>query len=162
MTGPAVRVLGADDVDRYRTARLNGLRLEPTAFGSSHEIEASMPDSFWASRVAPEGGDVVGVFVDGELVSTGALIPDTAVEGGCMLVGMWTEPAHRSRGHGSSVIDAVLQCGVARGYSVISCSVTVGNDRAGDLYRRHGFVVSGEPETRASDGSTTLHMSRPL
>lgn len=121
-----------------------------------------MPDSFWETRVTPEGGDVVGAFVGGELVATGALIPDPSVKGGCVLVGMWTEPAHRSNGHGSSVIDALLQCGVARGYSVISCSVTVGNDRAGDLYRRLGFVATGEKETRASDGFTTLHMSRTL
>ena len=47
-----LRLLGNGDLDRYRRLRLEALRAEPTAFGSSYEVEASAKADKYRDRLA--------------------------------------------------------------------------------------------------------------
>jgi predicted GNAT family acetyltransferase len=54
---------------------------------------------------------------------------------------MWTEPAHRGRGHARRILDALIPPGTAA-----QLDVNVANDGARTAYERYGFVGTGELE----------------
>ena len=47
-----IRRLTAEDVNAYRTLRLDALRESPTSFGSAYEDEEPRPLADWANFVA--------------------------------------------------------------------------------------------------------------
>ena len=55
--------------------------------------------------------------------------------------GMWTDPAHRGRGHARRILDALIAPDVE---AVLDVNVTNGAARA--AYERYGFVGTGETE----------------
>lgn len=46
-----IRILGADDVEAFKRIRLEALRLEPSAFASSFDEWAKLPDDEWRRRL---------------------------------------------------------------------------------------------------------------
>lgn len=153
-----VRALGSDDHAAYRTIRLNALRLDPAAFGSSVEVESAFTDDEWRARVIPPGGIVLGVDGADGLVATGAVIVDGDDPSSFVLVAMWTEPGHRGAGHGGRIVESAVGFARAAGGRRIRCSVTEGNTGAERLYAAHGFVRTGGDDIRESDGQRHVHM----
>ena len=154
----AVRVLTAGDARAYSVIRLNALRTDPAAFGSSFASESSFTPDEWRTRVVPPGGAVFGIDgVDG-LVATGAVVTDWVDNRDCVLVAMWTEPDHRGNGHGRSIVESAVEFARARGARRVRCSVTEGNDTAMTLYVSCGFVPTGITDTRESDGLCHSHL----
>ena len=81
-----------------------------------------------------------GAFVDGDLVATASVHPEG--EPGCWrLRGMATDEAHRGRGLGGALVDAVVKHVAAQRGRQLWCNARV---RAADFYRRHGFVAEGD------------------
>jgi ribosomal protein S18 acetylase RimI-like enzyme len=52
----------------------------------------------------------------------------------------YIEPAHRGRGHGSAVLEALVRLLGAEGVHAVHLEVEAGNPDAARLYRRHGFA----------------------
>lgn len=52
----------------------------------------------------------------------------------------YIEPAHRGRGHGSAVLEALVRLLEAEGVHAVHLEVEAGNPDAARLYRRHGFA----------------------
>lgn len=154
----AVRILSGPDAAAYAVLRLDALRTEPAAFGSSHDTEAAFTAAQWEVRVAPPGGACFGVDSPDGLVATGAVITDGDHPDARVLVAMWTDPAHRGLGHGRRIVEAAIAFARGAGATRITCSVTVGNDTAEKLYASCGFARTGVVETRPSDGLTHAHM----
>ena len=77
MSGIDLKVLGNGDLDRYRRLRLEALRTEPTAFGSSYEIEASAKADKYRDRLtgSPENY-VLGAWSADQLVGIGGFVRD--------------------------------------------------------------------------------------
>ena len=53
MRDTEIRQLNADDVEVFKTIRLEALRLEPAAFASKPEDWASLPNEEWRDRLQP-------------------------------------------------------------------------------------------------------------
>lgn len=62
-------------------------------------------------------------------------------EGVLVLDGICVDRAHRGRGIGSALLDAVVEYARHRGLGAVQLSVIDANPRAAELYRRHGFAV---------------------
>lgn len=154
-----VRVLTAVDARAYAAIRLVALRTDPGAFGSSHERESAFTTDEWRVRTVPPGGACFGVDGPGGLVATGAVITDPEDPDGCVLVAMWTDPAHRGAGHGRRIVESAIAFARAKGARGIRCTVTIGNHVAGSLYESCGFAHTGVVETRESDGLQHAHMA---
>ncbi len=58
---------------------------------------------------------------------------------------MWTDPAHRGRGHARALLDALVGPAVAEGRPV-ALHVNVANPGARAFYEGYGFVGTGELE----------------
>jgi ribosomal protein S18 acetylase RimI-like enzyme len=129
-----LRALGPDDWKVFREIRLRSLADSPDAFGSTLEREQGFTEDDWRRRLS---GPVYAVTDPGP-VAVGGLFEHDGV---FHVWGMWTDPAHRSRGHARRVLDALIAPDVE---AVLDVNVT--NAAARAAYERYGFVGTGHLE----------------
>jgi ribosomal protein S18 acetylase RimI-like enzyme len=126
-----VRRIVPDHWEILRDIRLRSLAESPDAFGSTLEREQASTEADWRRRAS---GPVV-VVLDPGPVSVGGLFDSGGVS---HVWGMWTDPAHRRRGHARAILDTLIP---AEG--PVQLHVNVGNPGARTTYERYGFVGSG-------------------
>ncbi len=133
--------LGPDDWETFRDIRLRSLADSPDAFGSTWERERAFTEAEWRRRL----GVPVYVVEDPRPVAIGGTFDQ---EGVPHVWGMWTDPAHRGRGHARRILDALIPPGTPA-----QLDVNVTNDGARTAYQRYGFVGTGhlEPLRPGSD-----------
>jgi ribosomal protein S18 acetylase RimI-like enzyme len=130
----AVRRLAPDDWTDFRDIRLRALADSPDAFGSTLAREEAFDEDDWRQRLA------VPVYVvdDPAPVSVGGIFDNAGTP---HVWGMWTDPAHRGRGHARRILDALIPAGTS---AQLDVNVTNGDARV--VYERYGFVGTGELE----------------
>jgi predicted GNAT family acetyltransferase len=126
-----VRRLGPDDWEAFSEIRLRSLADSPDAFGSTLQREQTFAEDDWRRRLT---GAVYAV-LDPDPVSVGGVFDDAGVT---RVWGMWTEPAHRGRGHARAILDTLLPAGVSA-----ELHVNTANATARAVYERFGFVGTG-------------------
>jgi hypothetical protein len=93
-----IRRLAPADAALYRDIRLEGLRCNPEAFGSTFEAENARPLTFFSERLG--GSAAFGAFRGSELVGIAGLLicegQKEAHKG--LLVGMYVRPRKEGRG----------------------------------------------------------------
>jgi len=100
---------------------------------------------------------------DGAVVGLiGGLAPDES--GVAQLVSMWIPSHQRGSGISDQLVEHIIAWAATEGSHILELSCTEGNTHAERLYMRHGFVRTGETETRERDGKVefvmTLDISR--
>ncbi|MBO0846393.1 MAG: GNAT family N-acetyltransferase [Nocardioides sp.] len=128
----ALRRLGPEDWQDFRDIRLRSLADSPDAFGSTLDREQAFTEAEWRRRLT---GPVYVVF-DPHPVAMGGIFDNAGTP---HLWGMWTEPAHRGRGHARTILDALIPPGTRA-----QLDVNVANASARTAYERYGFVATGE------------------
>ncbi len=141
---------------RYREIRLESLREEPQAFGSSYEDMEQRPDAFWQGRLsdaiqgekswllfAQEGERLVGMI--------GAFCDETQET--ATIVSVYVCKAGRGKGIGKALMDGIL-CEIMMKGSLRKAVLGVNLEQtaAVELYRRFGFNVTGDREEIQGDG----------
>lgn len=129
-----LRRLTPDDWQDFREIRLTSLADSPDAFGSTLEREQAFTEADWRRR--PTGP--VYVVDDPRPVAIGGIFDNAGTP---HIWGMWTDPAHRGRGHARRILDALIPPGTR---AQLDVNVTNGDARA--VYERYGFVGTGELE----------------
>ncbi len=129
-----LRRLTPDDWADFRDIRLRALADSPDAFGSTLTREESFTEDDWRRRLAGP----VYVVDDPTPVSVGGIFDNA---GRPHVWGMWTDPAHRGRGHARVILDALIPAGTG---AQLDVNVTNGDARL--VYERYGFVGTGEVE----------------
>jgi RimJ/RimL family protein N-acetyltransferase len=165
-----VTILTAADVARYRALMLEAYAQAPDAFTSTPDERAAEPQSWWLRRIADPGGLTVafGAFQDHELVGTVALEfsakPKTRHK--ALLIGMYVTPLARGCGAGAALITAAMDHLARRpGITVVTLTVTLGNESAIRLYEQAGFAQFGvEPMAilTPSGYRAKVHMHREV
>jgi predicted GNAT family acetyltransferase len=130
----ALRRLGPDDWEDFRDIRLRGLADSPDAFGSTLEREAQFGEAEWRRRLTGP----VYVVDDPRPVAVGGIFDNAGTP---HVWGMWTDPAHRGRGHALTILDALIPPGTPA-----QLHVNVDNGGARTTYEHYGFVGTGELE----------------
>jgi ribosomal protein S18 acetylase RimI-like enzyme len=133
-----IRRLVPADAGSYRSVRLEGLRCNPEAFGSTFEAEDARPLTFFSERL---GSSVAfGAFHDSELVGiAGLVISEGAKESHKgRLVGMYVRLEARRAGVGRRLVETVVEFARHR-VELIQLSVVRDNEQALRLYKRLGF-----------------------
>jgi ribosomal protein S18 acetylase RimI-like enzyme len=134
--------MGEDDWQPWRDARLEGLRLHPEAFGSSFDEEKDLSEDHWRRRLRQvtalaycENNAIAGIVM---------LAQEAAIKRRhrASLFSMYVRPQARGRGIGDALVKAVLEQATGTVLQV-HCGVTTSNNRARQLYERHGFQVYG-------------------
>jgi ribosomal protein S18 acetylase RimI-like enzyme len=137
-----IRRLMPADAARYRELRLEGLRCNPEAFGSTYETESVQPLGSFSERLA--GSAVFGAFHGAELLG----IAGFAVRNGVkeahkgLLWGMYVRPDARKAGVGRRLVEAVIDFARQR-VELLQLSVVSDNEQARRLYIHLGFVEYG-------------------
>jgi RimJ/RimL family protein N-acetyltransferase len=130
------------DAALYRNIRLEALKANPEAFGSSHETEAAQPLSWFSARLADS--TVLGAFRDAEPVGIAAL----AIQQGHkkahkgMIWGMYVRSDARGAGTGRRLMQAIIEIARHR-VELVQLTVVRDNERARRLYASLGFQEYG-------------------
>ena len=134
--------LGADRWADYRRLRLQALQLEPTAFGSSHDEESSLPEHEWRRRIANalfavNGGTPIGMIA---VVQE----PRRKVRHIAGIYGVYVDAAYRRQGVGDRLLAAALSA-IQRLPDVLKVKLTVNpaQKAAVRLYARHRSETVG-------------------
>jgi ribosomal protein S18 acetylase RimI-like enzyme len=140
-----VRTLGAEDVDEFRRVRLDALRLHPEAFLASYEDESVLDRAQFAERLATPGLTRFGAFAHAEMVGlVGLQVPSGAkIRHKAHLFSMYVADGHRRTGLADRLVQAVIDAARQAGALLLQLTVTAGNARAQDLYKRMGFRLYG-------------------
>jgi ribosomal protein S18 acetylase RimI-like enzyme len=146
-----VRRLGPDDWKDFRDIRLRSLADSPDAFGSTLDREQEFTEEDWRRRLTGP----VYVVDDPYPVAISGIFDN---DGTPHVWGMWTDPAHRGRGHARRLLDALIPPGTRA-----QLDVNVSNDGARTAYERYGFVGTGrlEPLRPGSDQRIELMVLTP-
>ena len=129
-----LRRLTPDDWETFRQIRLRSLADSPDAFGSTLAREQAFAEDDWRQRLSGP----VYVVTDPEPVAVGGVFErDERLH----VWGMWTDPAHRGRGHARAVLDALIPPDAEAWLDVNET-----NTAARAAYERYGFVGTGQRE----------------
>ena len=147
----AVRALSSEDVDVYRSIRLEALQSDPGAFGSTYEHELAYDEDTWVRRMSGFGGNPGQVFVAENHGGPVGMVGIAAGDDAAVLWGMWVREAARGSGIGRELLHATIDWAGTAGASSIVLQVAKGNDGAQQLYKRFGFEVIGQAPMRPDD-----------
>jgi ribosomal protein S18 acetylase RimI-like enzyme len=137
-----IRRLTEADAVLYRDIRLEALRANPEAFGSTFEIENAQPLSSFSTTLG--NSTVLGAFRDSKLVA----IAGFAVHRGQKMAhkgviwGMYVQPSARRGRIGRQLVEAILDLARQR-VELIQLTVVRDNEQARRLYTNLGFLEYG-------------------
>ena len=148
----AVRQLTHSDLGSLREIRLEGLRLNPEAFGSTYESEQSAPVEKYAGWLATsqifgafDGSHLVGIAAFGQFTG-----PKDSHKG--WLRAMYVRPSHRRTGASRLLVQAVIDAARFR-VEQLHLTVVSTNTPAIRLYQSFGFTQYGlEPRSLKQNG----------
>ena len=137
------RLTQADaDVVLYRDIRLEALKANPEAFGSTFEIEDAQPLSWFAARLG--SSELLGAFRDAKLVA----IAGFAIQQGQKMAhkgtiwSMYVRPQARRTGIGRKLVEAIVDLARDR-VELIQLAVVRDNEQARRMYASLGFREYG-------------------
>jgi RimJ/RimL family protein N-acetyltransferase len=142
ISGLQVRRLETSDSLLYRDIRLEALKQNPEAFGSTFERENEQPLSWFEAVVGRS--DIFGVFLDGTLAGIAGYVAQESSKQAhkAVLWGMYVRSAARNSGLGKKLVAAVLSHARGR-VEMVQLTVVSENEAARRLYNALGFVEYG-------------------
>jgi RimJ/RimL family protein N-acetyltransferase len=136
-----LRRITAGDWPLWRAVRLSALAEAPYAFGSTLAswTGAGDQEKRWRQRLTTVPLNIVAFLKDSAvgMVSGTGLDESGAIE----LISMWVAPSARGSGVADALVKAILDSAREQSAARVTADVTDGNERAGRLYSRHGFVA---------------------
>ncbi|CAM2823392.1 GNAT family N-acetyltransferase [Salinicoccus roseus] len=151
-----IRTLDKSDALAYRELRLEGLRTEASAFGSTYEREANFSLKEFEARIEPsEHQFTIGGFDDGTLVCTASFVrlQGDKVKHKGLLIGMYCSRSHRGTGMAEEVVGYLMdRIKKLEGLAVVNLAVVTENTRALSFYKKFGFRIYGTDPKAMYDG----------
>ena len=146
------RRLAPADAALFREIRLEALRDNPKAFGSTFEAENAQPLTWFSDRLGRS--NLFGAFQGSELVGIAGLVigegRKEAHKG--QLVGMYVRPGARKSGVGRRLVETIIEFARER-VELILLAVVSDNQPARRLYAGLGFLEYGiEKKALKQDG----------
>jgi len=149
----------SDDWALVRDVRLKALRDSPDAFWATYEEEVDKDEAWWLKFfdaaewfVANSDGRTIGVVAS---LRARELADDERA-----LISMWVDPSARRKGVGRLLIEAVCDRAREEGATAVVLEVAEGNDAAAELYRRCGFLPTGNTQPLSRKPSIIEHEMR--
>ena len=161
-----IRRITDHDGPLLRTIRLNALRSDPDAFGSTYADQAAYPESRWQAMAseAAHGAEnaVLIAFRDGEPAGMVRTVRDGRRPGVFGVYSVWVAPGERRRGVGRALLDAIEEWVRGAGGLELELTVMEGGEAAKALYAAHGYRFDGRRERSIGARATELGMSKAL
>ncbi|TDL75903.1 GNAT family N-acetyltransferase [Peribacillus frigoritolerans] len=151
-----IRHLNRHDANLYRNIRLEGLKNNPEAFGSSYEEEQLYPIDLFKSRLESDTAFTFGAFKNNELAGVVTLVKETKVKlmHKASIFAMYVSPSYRGSGIGKKLMsEVVIKAQALEDTEQLQLSVVSTNQSAKELYTSFGFTVYGhEKRALKADG----------
>jgi RimJ/RimL family protein N-acetyltransferase len=145
------RRLSSTDADLFREIRLEALRCNPEAYGSTFEAEDARPLTWFADQLG--GSTIFSAFDNSELVGVVALFiregQKKAHKG--LLWGMYVRPSARKAGVGRRLVETLIDF-AGQWVELIQLGVVSDNEQARRLYASLGFVEYGIEKNALKQG----------
>ncbi|MBO1514404.1 GNAT family N-acetyltransferase [Metabacillus bambusae] len=143
-----IRTLNESDAQLYQNLRLNALKINPEAFGSTYEREVRFSIETIVERLKPTKDKfVLGAFDDsGSLVGMVTFIRENNLKTDHKgnVFGMYVAPKSRGQGLGKALmLELIRKASNCDGLEQINLAVVSDNDSAKKLYESVGFEVYG-------------------
>ncbi len=138
-----IRHLGIEELQDYKSMRLETLQNEPRAFSGDYEEEAAQGDDYHWIRL--QVSTVYGAY-DGEKIigMTGVILfREKKLQHKAALWGVYVSPSHRGKGIARLLMQHVL-AEMPPAVRQINLGVVVENHAAVALYKSLGFTIYGE------------------
>lgn len=150
------RVLSVDDVKQYQELRLEGLKIEASAFGSTYERETNFSLKDFEQRIEPSDSRfTVGGFDDARLVCIASFIRFQGAKSKHkgLLMAMYCKSSYRGTGIAKEVVRYLLErVEKLDGIEIINLAVVKENARAMAFYESFGFERYGTEPKAMFDG----------
>ena len=142
--GTEIVEASVEDWAQVRELRLRALADAPHAFASRLADEQDRPESAWRDRLSSPNASTFLALDDGEAIGLVTTFLDPADGARAHLVSMWVTPSWRRRAVGTALTQAVLDWAHRSQAQTLDLWVTETNDAARAMYKRCGFIESGE------------------
>ncbi len=138
-----IRILGADDVEAFKRIRLEALRLEPSAFASSFDEWAALPDDEWRRRLLAD--PVFLAFDDSEPVAIMGLLRQRAgkMAHRATIIMVYVRGEKRGTGLARDLLNHVVDYARQHGIRQLELTASAENPGAINFYRNAGFAQAG-------------------
>jgi ribosomal protein S18 acetylase RimI-like enzyme len=152
-----IRKLPADRWKDYRNLRLESLRSDPSAFGSSFEEEAALTEDEWKGRIqnalfAVSDGTPIGMIV--------CVFNDRPkTRHVADIFGVYVRASHRGRGVGTRLLKHALSL-IREKKRVVKVRLAVNPEQraAVNMYKKAGFVAAGRRKKELKIGRRFFDM----
>lgn len=148
--GPlTLRPFALEDLDRYRTLRLEALERHPEVYGGDHATEAAQSAGDWQARAArmlnPDNQALFVADAAGELVGMTGIFRGHApkMAHGATIYSVYVRPEWRGARITDHLIGRCLDWARPLGVTIVYLAVITGNTSAIRCYARCGFSVYG-------------------
>ena len=137
-----IRQLTPADAESFRELRLEGLRLNPEAFGSTYDFEKDQPLTRYTGWLT--NSTVFGAYENSHLIATASFTQLSGQKNSHkgLLRAMYVRPTHRRSGAGRQLVQAVIETARQK-VEQIQLSVVSTNQPALRLYQSLGFRQYG-------------------
>ena len=137
-----IRQLIPSDAESFRELRLEGLRLNPEAFGSTYEFEKDQPLTRYTGWLT--NSTAFGAFQNSQLIGTASFTVSSGLKDSHkgLLRAMYVRPTHRRSGAGRLLVQAVIELAHQK-VEQVQLSVVSTNRPALRLYESLGFRQYG-------------------
>jgi RimJ/RimL family protein N-acetyltransferase len=137
-----IRQLIPADATSFRELRLEGLRLNPEAFGSTYDFEKDQPLERYTSWLA--NSTVFGAYQNSELIGTASFTQLSGLKDSHKgwLRAMYVRPTHRRFGAGRQLVQAIIDHARPK-VEQLQLAVVSTNQPALRLYQSLGFRQYG-------------------
>ena len=137
-----IQRLPAGRWEEYRALRLEALKKEAAAFGSSVEDEVALTEDDWKTRIentlfAMSGESPVGMIA---MVGNNRRKTKHVAD----IFGVYVKPRHRDKGIGTKLVQAAIREARSKGIVKVRLEVNPEQKAAIRLYRKAGFKVVGK------------------
>jgi len=144
-----ISVLQESDAHVFQQVRLDGLRSDPSAFGSTYDREVKFSLETISERIKPSMDKfVLGAFGDdGNLIGVVAFVRETGMKTRHKgnIFGMYVVPEKRGTGLGRKLMgELIRRTREIEGLDQINLTVVTNNYNAKRLYQSLGFEIYGQ------------------
>lgn len=151
--GVTIRLLGPDDLEHFKSIRLEALELEADSFASSADQWRALPDADWIRRMTDN--PVFVAFRNDEPVGIMGLLQEAPVKRRhrATIIMVYVRVDERGTGLAGRLLEKVIFQARKLSVTQLELSVNADNDTAVGFYQRNGFSPIGRiPNASLSDG----------
>lgn len=163
MSETNIRVLGEDEWEAYRQARLRALKESPEAFAATYEEETEFDESLWRERmtrsarlVAEQDSEVVGIVSVRGHEDSRDDDQEELFENAAEVFGLWVPVSLRGSGVAAKLVQAAARLATTRGHGQLIYWVGSENARAVAFASSYGFRPSEHRRPMAVQGEESV------